>query len=154
MSESSTYLDLMVSPLLLSLVTRLLNCSDIQYETLVPDLQKSIDEVRSRAFCSGSSRVSLAVAAAESNWQRQQQRVTGRGSRRESLEEAAAESHWERKQQRVHWQRPAADSDWQWQQQRVFGRGSSRESLAEAAAESHWQRQQQRVVSVVSKRQQ
>ena len=47
MSENSTYLDLMVSPLLLPLVTRLLNCSDIQYETLVPDLQKSIDEVRS-----------------------------------------------------------------------------------------------------------
>jgi Carboxypeptidase activation peptide len=44
-SENSTYLDLLVSPSLLTLITQLLNCSNIEYQTLVPDLQKSIDEV-------------------------------------------------------------------------------------------------------------
>ncbi len=44
--ENSTYMDLMMAPELLALVTRLLNGSDIQYETLVNDLQESLDEVR------------------------------------------------------------------------------------------------------------
>jgi hypothetical protein len=47
-SDNSSYLDLMVAPSLLPLVSQLLNCSGIQYETLVANLQKSIDEVRKK----------------------------------------------------------------------------------------------------------